>query len=246
MRLEQRVDGLGEVLHRRRLEVGALEDLVTARVDHLALLVHHLVVLEDVLADLGVARLDGGLGPLDGLGDHLRLDRLVVGQRLVHHVRQRAGGEQAHQLVVEAEVEAALARVALTARAAAQLVVDAPRLVALGADDVQPAELADLVALLLALRLELLEQLVVAGHRLGPGLPEVLRHLLERQRQVERVDHHLGRVALLQHLVVGQALGVAAEQDVDAAAGHVGGDGDGVQAAGLGDDHAPPACAAWR
>jgi hypothetical protein len=34
----------------------------------------------------------------------------------------------------------------------------------------------------------------------------------------------------------GQQLGVAAEQDVDAAAGHVGGDGDRAEPAGLGDD----------
>ena len=65
--------------------------------------------------------------------------------------------------------------------------------------------------------LELGEQLVVAGHRLGPGLPEVLGHLLERHREGEVVDHHVGRVALLQHLVAGEALGVAAEDDVDAA-----------------------------
>ena len=47
------------------------------------------------------------------------------GSALFMTKRQRAGGEQAHQLVVEAEVEAALARIALPAGAAAQLVVDA-------------------------------------------------------------------------------------------------------------------------
>ena len=62
-----------------------------------------------------------------------------------------AGGEEAHQLVVEAQVEAALARIALAARTAPELVVDAPALVALGAEHVEPAELADLVALGLAL-----------------------------------------------------------------------------------------------
>ena len=89
--------------HSQRLvaQVAALEDLLAAPVDHLALLVHHLVVLEDVLADLGVALLDGGLRPLDGLGDHLRLDRHVVGEGLAHHPAHRAGGEQAHELVVE-------------------------------------------------------------------------------------------------------------------------------------------------
>ena len=61
------------------VEVAALEDHVAALVDDLALLVHDLVVLEDVLADLGVAGLDGVLCPLDRLGDHARLDRHVVG-----------------------------------------------------------------------------------------------------------------------------------------------------------------------
>ena len=141
MGLDQGVDGLGEVLHRRGLQVGAVEDLVAALVDHLALLVHDLVVLEHVLADLAVALLDGGLGTLDGLGDHLGLDGLVVGQGAAHHPAERTGGEQAHQLVVEAEVEAALAGIALTAGAAAELVVDAAALVALGAEHVQAAEL---------------------------------------------------------------------------------------------------------
>ena len=48
--------------------------------------------------------------------------------------------EQPHQVVAEREVEPRLARVALTAGAAAQLVVDAARLVPLGAEDVEPAE----------------------------------------------------------------------------------------------------------
>lgn len=47
--------------------------------------------------------------------------------------------EQAQKVVLERQVEAGLARVALPPGAAAQLVVDAPRLVALGADDAQPA-----------------------------------------------------------------------------------------------------------
>ena len=169
-------------------------------VDDLALLVHHLVVLEDVLADLGVAGLDGVLRPLDGLGDHLRLDRHVVGKRLAHHPVHGAGGEQAHELVLEREVEAALAGVALTAGAAAQLVVDAAALVALGAEHVEAAELADLVALGLALLLELREQLGEAA------LPSSVS----------------GSRPWATTSLVGQPLGVAAQEDVDASAGHVG------------------------
>ena len=235
VRLDQRVDGIGEILHRRRLEVLAVEDLIAAPVDHLALLVHHLVVLEDVLADLGVLRLDRGLGALDRLGDHLRLDRLVLVEAS-HRPVQRARGEQAHQLVVEAQVEAALAGVALAAGAATQLVVDPAALVALGPDHVQPAQLANPVALLEARFLQLGQQLVVAGERLGAGLLELLGHLGHRPRQREVVDHHLGGEALLQHLLAGQPLGVAAEQDVDTTTRHVGGDRDRTEAARLGDD----------
>ena len=97
------------------------------------------------------------------LRDHLRLERHVVGERRVHHPLHQPGREQAHQLVFEREVEAALAGVALTAGAAAQLVVDAARLVPLGAEHVEAAEGADLVALDLALLLEARQQLVVAG-----------------------------------------------------------------------------------
>ena len=121
------------------MQVLVLEDLEAPRVDDLALLVHHLVVLEDLLALLGVATLDRVLGPLDRLRHHLRLDGLVVGEGPVHHPADRAGGEQPHELVLELQEEPALARVALATRAPAQLVVDAAGLVALGPEHVEPA-----------------------------------------------------------------------------------------------------------
>jgi hypothetical protein len=63
-------------------------------------------------------------------------------------------GEQAHEVVLGGEEEARLARIALAAGAAAQLVVDPPRLVALRADDEQAARVHDLLAPVLDLRLE--------------------------------------------------------------------------------------------
>jgi len=62
------------------LEVLAVDDLKPPLVDDLALFVSHLVVLEQLLAGLGVAALDGVLGSLDCLGDHACLDRHVIGQ----------------------------------------------------------------------------------------------------------------------------------------------------------------------
>ncbi len=118
----------------------------------------------------------------------------------------------------ERQVEARAARVALAAGAAAQLVVDAARLVPLGAEDVQTARGQHLHLLRVALGLELLEGLLVGGLLLGrqlvPGLAGVLRIDLGARHE----------------------LGVAAEDDVGPAAGHVGRDGDRALAPRLRDD----------
>ena len=214
-------DAVGEhrAFHRGRdrldrffAELATVEDLLAAPVDHLALLVHHLVVLEHVLADLEVAVFDGALRALDRAGDHLRFERHVVGERLPHHPVHRAGREQAHEIVFERQVEPALAGIALPAGAATELVVDAPALVALGAEHVEAAELTHLLA-------------VVARTPPRTSRPAP-RSVPATPRRWCRSPAALG----------GRALRVAAEQDVDAAAGHVGGDGDAAEAAGLGDD----------
>ena len=119
----------------------ALEDLPAQRVDALALLVHHVVVLEEVLADGEVLGLHLLLRALDGARHHPVLDRhALFHAEPLHQARDAVRPEDPHQVVFEREVEARRAGVALAAGAAAQLVVDAARLVALGADDVQAAD----------------------------------------------------------------------------------------------------------
>ena len=103
----------------------------------------HVVVLEDVLARDEVLLLDLLLRVLDLVREDLRLHGLVVRElEALHDVVDPVAREQAHELVLAGEVEARLAGVALAAGAAAELVVDAARLVALGAEDVEAAELA--------------------------------------------------------------------------------------------------------
>ena len=136
----------GDLLARRVAHVAALEDLVAVGVDDAALLVHDVVVLEHVLAHEEVLLLDAALGLLDLLGQHPGLDRLLVAlvvdrAEAVEDLVDPVAGEQAHEVVLGRQEEARLAGVALAAGAAAQLVVDAPRLVALGAADEQPAGL---------------------------------------------------------------------------------------------------------
>ena len=67
-------------------------------------------------------------------------DRLVLLQpELRQHAVHALGAEDAHQVVLQRQVELGAAGIALAAGAAAQLVVDAPRFVALGAEHVEAA-----------------------------------------------------------------------------------------------------------
>ncbi len=51
-----------------------------------------------------------------------------------------------------------------------------------------------------------------------------------------RLGHHHGFIAPAQQFLLRQVFGVAAQDDIGAASGHVGGDGDHPQPARLGDD----------
>ncbi len=197
------------------LEVLAVDDLKPPLVDDLALFVSHLVVLEQLLAGLGVAALDGVLGSLDCLGDHACLDRHVIGQGSSHDPADGTGREQPHQLVLERQVEPALAAIALAPGPAPELVVDAPALVALAPEDVEATDGSNLVRFGGALLLELPQQ-----------------RLVERPAFVRVEVEPLGA-----DLVLSETFGVASEHDVDATSGHVRGDGYGMKASRLSDDH---------
>ena len=215
------VDQAGDERLHEQAQLGghvlALQDLAAFAVDRLALARHDVVVLEDVLADLRVAGLHLVLGGGDGAGHEAVLQRHVlgVGPRR-HDALGHARVEQAHQVVLHGQVEAGLARIPLAAATAAQLVVDAPRLVALRAQHVQPAELAHLLALGL-------DGLLRGLQGLGPGLAVLLGVLLGVQA--------LGRQVRLR-----QELRVAAQHDVRSTAGHVRGHRDRALAARHRDD----------
>jgi hypothetical protein len=99
----------------------------------------------------------------------------------LHHALHAVRAEDAQQIVLEREIEARGARVALAAAAAAELVVDAARLVTLGAEDVEPARGVDLLALLRARLLVVGQDLVEARLVLLRRLLELLADLLDRR-----------------------------------------------------------------
>jgi hypothetical protein len=141
------------------------------------------------------------------------------------------------QIVFERQVEARGAGVSLTASAAAELVVDAPCFVPLGGDDVQAPEIHDVIVLGVRLFLERDEDPLVLGTRHAVEVVE-----MEEVDELLVVDELLLTLRQLLGNLVGQGLlarhelGVAAEQNVRAAARHVGRDRDCSPAACLRDD----------
>ena len=141
------LDDFPDHIHDALAKLLALQHLAALRVDDLTLLVHHIVVFEDVLSHIEIPRFHFLLRVLNGTGNQRMLDGLVLFHaQLVHDLRDALGREQAQEVVLQRQVKAGRTGIALTARAAAQLVVDAPRLVPLRADDRKAAELRDALA----------------------------------------------------------------------------------------------------
>src|SRR5262245_51933150 len=91
----------------------------------------------------------------------------VLKSKCLQNAVHALGAKDAHQIVVEREIELGAAGVALTAGAAAELIVDAPALVTLGADDVEAARLERLLLLVVDVGLDLG---ALVGNRLLVGL----------------------------------------------------------------------------
>ena len=156
--------------------------------------------------------LDLTLGVLYRLGDHPVLDgHPLLHAELLHDGAYPLGGEDAHEVVFQREIEARRAGVALAAGTAPELVIYPACLVSLRAQYVEPPELHHLVVLGVG---GLLDSLIY-------DLPLLRRNLLRF-------------LALLIQGLPGEEVGVAPEQDVGAPACHVGGDGHRAQAARLG------------
>ena len=137
-----RAHGFADIVRRQQF--------VALLVDLRALIVGDVVVLQQLLTHVEVVALDLALGVLDRARHPVVLDRLAfLHTQALHQRRYALGGEDPHQRVFQREIKPAGTGVALAARTAAELIVDSPRFMALGADDMQPPRLDDRVMPLL-------------------------------------------------------------------------------------------------
>ena len=195
-------DGLGDmlVLH----EVDALLE------DDLALVVHDVVVLQDVLADVEVARLDLLLRLLERLVDPGMDDRLVL---LQAELRQHA-------------VQLSEPKMRIRSSCSDRKNFERP------GSPWRPERPRSWLSM------RRLSWRSVPSTKRPPAASAVSfsRATCGADRVGARVAHALGPVLDVGEFLADAHVGVAAELDVGAAAGHVGGDGDRARHAGLRDD----------
>ena len=199
-------------------------------VNQLTLGIDHVVILQDVLTGCKVLAFHPLLGVLDPAGDHPGVDRFSrVILETGHDVLDPVSAKTAHQIVIEADKESRGTRVSLTSGTAPELVVDTSGLMALRADDMQSAQFDDFFVLFLALCFELLIIFIIHFSR-GQEF-----FVLERDL-TGSVGDGIFIIPILTHLFFGFKFRVAAQDDIRTTSGHVGGDGDRVQAACFRDD----------
>jgi hypothetical protein len=117
-----------------------VEQLAAHAVYRLPLLVHHIVVFEDVLARQEMLGFDRLLGRGDARSDELRFDRhILFHAEPQHQILHAVAAENTQQIVLQREIEARTAGIALASGASAQLIINAPGFVTFGAQDVQTA-----------------------------------------------------------------------------------------------------------
>ena len=203
------------------------------RVDRLALLVHHIVVLEQMFTGIKVLRFDAFLRFLDTFRNHSGFDGHAFRHAQAEHQLLHAfAAKNTRQIVFERNEEARRAGVTLAAGASAQLIVNAARLVTFSAENMQSAERDYFIVF----RFALLGKLVVHGLPLVGGNLKNLAFVLEQHHlhaglraiAVSGIGpNHSGRrrvrhgQLVFQKMVAGHLLGIAAEQNIRAAPGHV-------------------------
>ena len=117
---DQRIDGVVAHILNNIIDRFGIHDVAALFVDDLALVIHDIVIFNKLFADIVVARLDLFLRGFDGFRQPFAANRLTVLQRRVHHLRKQGfRSENPQQIIVERQIEARQARVALTPRTTA-------------------------------------------------------------------------------------------------------------------------------
>src|SRR5579863_644765 len=212
---------------------------MTQAVNRRALLVHHIVIFEQVFAGFEVLALNRLLRFFNPPRDQPRLDgNPLFHAQTLQQIRDPLLGEDAHQIVFEGKIETGRSGIALASGAPAKLVIDAPGLVALGAEDVQSAGGNDFIVLFVSLLFITIQDFRPLG-----GGDYVLVATVVPDRTLAVVHYGLYLAlggaqrlcdSFLHAFHFGREFRISTEQNIGSAARHVGGNRHHAFASGLG------------
>ena len=118
----------------------SIQDAASFFIYNLPLLIHDLVIFQQILTDSKVVAFYLLLRLLNSRRQHLMLDLLAFfNTQFRKYVHQPLGAEQAHQIVFQGNIESGFSRISLTSGTSAQLVINTPGLMSLRTDDLKPA-----------------------------------------------------------------------------------------------------------
>ncbi len=106
-------------------QILGIQNGIALLINHFTLVVGYVVILQQLLAHVKVARLNLALCALDAARHNAGFNGFTIGHlQAVHDGLDAITGEDAHQRVIQTQIEARRAWVALAAGTATQLVVD--------------------------------------------------------------------------------------------------------------------------
>ena len=122
------------------LQIQTVQHLKALFIDQLTLLIHYVIVKENVLTSAEVFAFQTLLRIFNGFRKKLNLKGLIfIHTKTVCKAKHPIGAEKTEQIVFQRKVEGRITGVALTAASAAELVIDTAGFVALGTQNVKTA-----------------------------------------------------------------------------------------------------------
>ena len=129
------VDGISHAL--------SVQNTTSFLINDLSLLIHNLIVFQQILTDSKVIALDLLLCFLNRTGEHLMLDLFsVLYTQCVEYTHQTFRTKQTHQIILQRNIETGFSRISLSSGTSAQLVVNTSGFMTLCTDDLKTSGLS--------------------------------------------------------------------------------------------------------
>src|SRR6185369_16703746 len=134
-------DRLVKHLHEAGTNLLPGKNLLALGVDDLALLVHDIVIVDEMFSDLEVMSLDLFLGILYRFRNHAVRDRLALFDlQDIHDLRDPLRTEYPQEIILQRKIEARRSRISLASGTTPELVIDTSRFMPLCSENMKSAQ----------------------------------------------------------------------------------------------------------